>query len=347
MGTTRLARLDGLRGVAAAGVLVYHSANWSGLATTPAWGLGWVFRSGWTFVDLFFVLSGYVFAHVYGAQGQLRGPGATTAFWVARVARLWPLHLVTLALFAIFGWGGANNAAHLMLHLFMLQGFDLAAIPCFNAVTWSLTIEMLCYALFCLSARAGDRALWWMTALAVLGGGGFLALLGHADGGPWFAEIIPRGLFGFFTGQALWRYRDLCARIPLVTLWGALALGMWLDQGRISTLVPLGLLTWPAAVLLALRMPVMESRPFHWLGQRSFGIYMLHMLAIPVVHTLWPPAGLRGAAIVWSQLAIIALTLLAAEAAFWGVEMPGRRIIRASLATQSHRQGRAQGHVRA
>jgi peptidoglycan/LPS O-acetylase OafA/YrhL len=327
----RLARLDGLRGLAAAGVLLYHLANWPGLPVTLGWSAGWVFRSGWTLVDLFFVLSGYVLAHVYGAPGALRAPGAMTAFWGARIARLWPLHLFTLGLFALFAWGGGNSLPHLVAHAFMLQGLDPATARSFNSASWSLTIEMLCYGVFCLGAWLGDRPLMWVTVLAVVGCGWWLAVLGH-PGGPWFGETLPRGMFGFFMGQLLWRTRDHGRRIPTMALVAAMTIGLWLDDGTISPVAPLGFLTWPAAVLLALRWPVMESRPMHWLGQRSFGIYMMHMLAIHAIDALRPPHALGWLGFLTGQTSIVVLTLLAAEASYWSLEMPGRRIIRAGFA---------------
>lgn len=330
-GTTgRLARLDGLRGLAASGVLFYHLANWPALPVTLGWAAGWIFRSGWTLVDLFFVLSGYVFSHVYGVPGKLRETGAVAGFWTARIARLWPLHLTALALFALFAWGGRNNAPHLAMHAFMLQGFDPVAVLSFNAVSWSLTIEMLCYTVFCLAAWLDDRVLRYTAVLAVTGGGWWLALLGH-PGGPWFQDIIPRGLLGFFMGHLLWRTRAQTARLPWPLLVGAMALGLRLDDGTISPLVPLGLLTWPAALLLALRLPLLESRAMLWLGERSFGIYMLHMLAIQAIDTLLPPRALGWSAFIAAQAGIVILTLIAAEGAYRWVEMPGRRQVRGAL----------------
>jgi len=81
----RLARLDGLRGLAALGVMLCHIAFYhpviAALPFRPGPVLGWIATSGWSLVDLFFVLSGYVFAHVYGAPGLLRRPGAAGFWW--------------------------------------------------------------------------------------------------------------------------------------------------------------------------------------------------------------------------------------------------------------------------
>jgi peptidoglycan/LPS O-acetylase OafA/YrhL len=75
---TRLTRLDGLRGVAACGVVfTYHASLLFAGRQLPGaeWisPLGWLRQWGWTFVDLFFVLSGYIFAHVYRGGAALGG----------------------------------------------------------------------------------------------------------------------------------------------------------------------------------------------------------------------------------------------------------------------------------
>ncbi len=298
------------------------------------WSLGWIIERGWALVDLFFLLSGYVFAHVYGAPGQLRRAGAMGDFWIARIARLWPLHLVALLLFALIGWGGAkNDAPHFILNLLMLQGFDLDTRFSFNISSWSLSVEMLAYAIFAFGARLGDRALWRITLLTVAGGLAWLVLLGYPRG-VWPGEMILRGPLGFFIGQLLWRGRAVAGRIPASLLLAMLAGGLWLEQGAYSPILPLDLLCWPAAVLLALRMPWLERGPFIWLGERSFGIYMLHLLVIRSVNALWSPHWLGGGGTMLSHATIILLTLSCAEYAHRRIEIPGRAATRALWAAR-------------
>ena len=121
--TTRLARLDGLRGLAACGVAFgYHGANMLAPAGLPneLWlaPLAWLRSWGWTLVDLFFVLSGYIFAHVYLTAGSLTRPGGMADFAVARIARLWPLHLVLLLAMALIDFANpANTPGAFVAHL--------------------------------------------------------------------------------------------------------------------------------------------------------------------------------------------------------------------------------------
>lgn len=64
----RLTRLDGLRGIAACVVaFAYHPRSLFAPELFTGHGalLAWLSHWGWAFVDLFFLLSGYIFAHVY------------------------------------------------------------------------------------------------------------------------------------------------------------------------------------------------------------------------------------------------------------------------------------------
>lgn len=331
---TRLTRLDSLRGIAALGVAIYHIASAPHLRPAVIWPLDWLFGWGWTLVDLFFVLSGYVFAHVYGAPGLLNRPGALGDFWVARVARLWPLHLATLALFAVFAWGGDNSLATLPWHIAMLQGFNPAAATSFNGVSWSVSIELACYALFCLGARAGDRALLVISVVTVILCALWLAAMGHLAG-PWTGGFLPRGGLGFFLGQLLWRGRSGFARVPWPALVLAAGLGFWWNDTAIGALVPLSVLTWTSLVLLALRLRALEWAPAQWLGQRSFGVYMVHMPIIQVIDALWPPKTLGWGGLAITQLSIAALILIAADLAWRLIEAPCRKAIRAAWAARA------------
>ena len=91
-GRPHLRALTGLRFVAAFQVLAYH-----GLGTGPqsAWWMRSLVGSGYVGVSLFFVLSGFVLTYTY--HDSLRDGTATRgAFVAARVARIYPVYLLSL-----------------------------------------------------------------------------------------------------------------------------------------------------------------------------------------------------------------------------------------------------------
>ncbi len=308
----------------------------------PTYGplVAWFHQWGWTFVDLFFVLSGYIMAHVYLRDDGLQSRRGIADFAVARFARLYPLHLVMLLGMALFVWGtGPNTPLAFVGNLAMLQAVVLPFAESFVGPSWSLSVECFCYVAFACAALAGRRALGGLTLVAIVWGAVLLALHGKPDG-PWVNDIFPRGFLGFFMGQALWHGRRLTARLPSWLLAAALVIGVVVDSGSWSPLLPLLLLAWPAALVLGLRMPMLEARALLWLGDRSYAIYLINL---PIAHAavaLWGP--ISGS--LWLVLAVhagfIALTLVLSAWSLRWIETPARRAIRAACA----RRRPAAGH---
>lgn len=96
LSTSEIGALTSLRAPLAWWVVLYHLAApscWLGQLLAPGPVLE-LLGCGYVAVDLFFLLSGYILGRVYAdiARGQWR------TYAVARVARLWPLHLFALLL---------------------------------------------------------------------------------------------------------------------------------------------------------------------------------------------------------------------------------------------------------
>ena len=160
----RLTGLDGLRGIAACIVAFGFHAQIlfprdSLIGTGPI--SDWLLVNGWTAVDLFFVLSGFVFAHVYLSKELLAGPGALKDFAIARLARLYPLHIVTLCLaLAMFPAAQDNTGSAFLFHVLMLQALAEPVRHTFNGPAWSVSVEMFCYAAFVAGWAHAMRGEW-------------------------------------------------------------------------------------------------------------------------------------------------------------------------------------------
>lgn len=146
--------LTGLRFVAAFLVLAYHGLG-SG-AATPAW-LRPLVGSGYVGVSLFFVLSGFVLTYTY--HDSLRDGTATRrAFVAARVARIYPVYLLSLLaalppLFWLIESKGfqldpAWLARMIGMYTGLLQAWNPHMACVVNCPAWSLSGEAFFYAAF-------------------------------------------------------------------------------------------------------------------------------------------------------------------------------------------------------
>ena len=156
--TTR--HLDGLRIVAACAVVVLHYSDYFKDQPVGRFMVDhtWHFN---LFVDLFFVVSGFVIARQY--LDRVGDAASTGRFLWRRIARIYPLHLATLAFYVVFalalhsGIARSDNPARypfsdLPAQLLLLHAFDGERLT-FNFPSWSLSAEMFCYLLFPLRCR--------------------------------------------------------------------------------------------------------------------------------------------------------------------------------------------------
>ena len=232
-------------------------------------------------VQYFWAVSGFVFAHVY-----LADPGARGRFWLARAARLWPLHLLTLVLVAamqaivLARWGDYyiydwNDARHFVLSLFLAHYWGFQANQSFNGPSWSLSTEIVAYAAFWLLLPALRRA-GLLVSLAVAAVMSAMLARNAPD-----ADVLTC-VFYFFAGVAFYMamLRGLVtprALIPLALVLIVVAIGVNMAGGaaffiRLSVIV--------AALALAVGIdhfdPTGRLRFGKTLGDASYGIYLWH-----------------------------------------------------------------------
>ena len=333
--------LDALRGVAALAVVLRHYqlfflpapdtlASPAALAAQPLYGLlAPVYAHGHWAVQFFWILSGFVFAAVYA--GTSPGP----RFFVARFARLYPLHFLTLLVVAglqglsVWTTGGPqfmahNDAWHFVLNLFMATGWAGDGTMSFNGPIWSVSVEILIYILFWL-------VLPWLFRVG-MAGPVLLALLFRLAQTQSNSMILVCG-FLFFAGAALYVvHRATPVRVQLLVGSALLAAAtglIALSAGRGLFLgISLGL---GGVILLAAALEPKLARPLtpvRWLGDASYGIYLWHiplqillMLVLPdPVATMRSPLAL---------LLYLAAVVGIARLSFVGFERPARIAINA------------------
>jgi peptidoglycan/LPS O-acetylase OafA/YrhL len=146
----RIPALDGLRGIAILAVFFHHYAG--GLEkTATSTGLhilGMLFNFGWSGVDLFFVLSGFLITGIlYDTRGR---PGYYKNFYVRRVLRIFPPYYLLAAIYLVLTPVLAAHWKWGQLSFLVYLGYPLALIwPALGEVSrfvhithlWSLCAE--------------------------------------------------------------------------------------------------------------------------------------------------------------------------------------------------------------
>ncbi|GAA4800800.1 acyltransferase [Olivibacter ginsenosidimutans] len=255
--------LDGLRGVAAISIVVFHFLEF----VYPDYSENFL-GHGFLAVDFFFCLSGFVIGYAY--DDRIRTIGVWQ-FFKARLIRLHPLVLLgsVLGLIGFFidpfanSWETYNTIELVLIFLtsvFLIpypvmaeRGFGLFGL---NTPSWSLFFEYMAnifYALFLY--KISRRTLWTLWGIAGLG----LCLASYRAG----------TLIGGWDKSSFW---DGCARISYSFLAGLLIFrSKWLVKTRI------GFIGLSILLLLALLVPYFS---WNWLMEALIVLFYFPLLIV-------------------------------------------------------------------
>ena len=186
--SNRLPTVEALRAFGAISVLWMHCI-WLGPWDFPR-GLGAWFHHGWLGVDLFLIISGFATTRAL-FQGQSSAQTQSVSnywrnYWRNRLARIYPLYLLTCVVFLLLidasAVTGPNRALQIISHLTLTHGWFIEATGAINGVTWTLTLEIQLYVagFFLLLTRFGASSryrVWLGVALFV-----FLMAIGYRYG---------------------------------------------------------------------------------------------------------------------------------------------------------------------
>ncbi len=215
--------LDGLRGVAAILVVLFHimEVHFSSHATHPI-------HHGYMAVDFFFLLSGFVIGYAYDDRWDHM---SIWDFFKIRLIRLHPMVILAAVLGAICFWidpykSNQPGANAIRLIEVMLISFTVFPSPdirgwgeshCLNGPAWSLFQEYIAnilYAIF--NKKLTKMVLWVLVIICGIALAGVTIKRGDIGAGwgyhnMWIASV--RVMFSFFAGLLLFRSNKLI-RIP-------------------------------------------------------------------------------------------------------------------------------------
>jgi peptidoglycan/LPS O-acetylase OafA/YrhL len=341
--TTSSARVEGIdavRGLAALAVFVCHIGQYWTFLVLPG-KVPELLAIGAHGVDVFIVISGFCLAlPLAGSARALRIP----SFYGRRAWRILPPYYVALALASALALIPATwhltvarqaTAGDILLHVITGQTWVPGESGTINGSLWSVALEVQLYLLFPVLVLAWRR--WGIVpVLAVAVAVDIAWRCAGSLGAPASIGsdlVVPARLDQFVAGMACavvirsgrtWPARRL---VPALVVSGALALA--------ASTLELGVLTgvvWAAVgacVVLLLAGSVgraLGRTRLETFGARSFSFYLLHQPALLVVAPLVAslPGGTAGQ-LVLGGLVALALTVIAAEVLYRGVEMPSHR----------------------
>ncbi len=331
--STHYPALDGIRGIAVLGVLVLHGVLVPVATKADAW-VAAIANLGFTGVDIFFVLSGFLITGILiDAKGA---PNYFRNFYARRSLRIFPLYFVTLILLLALAPGADGE------RLRELQGWHwayLVNIPVaiygwtelpLTAHWWSLAVEEQFYLVWPIMVWALSRERFRRFAWCVVVGasairiGLFLAhWLGMID--PHFIManyvLTPMRADGLAVGGLIalslrepggaQRLRRLVQPLAIVSALGIT--GLWIRHGEYNSIgrdfqvigYPCVAAGAAALLIAAITGPdgsrlrrTLEGRWLRFFGKYSYAMYVIHPIVGYVLYEAFPPAPVAGSGIV-------------------------------------------------
>ncbi len=348
-----------MRGVAALLVAFFHLRY--GVVGVP-WFDAYIFSfrfgdKGYLWVDFFFILSGFILAYRYGETCRtLSWPSYGHFVW-QRVARIWPLHLVTMGIaivYLLLKYGsGYLNRASIATNFFLVHSWGHQFAPPLNFPSWSLSCEwgayllLPVYLLFVHPLRRGRTHLLLIAALFALlvwyetrFGEGTLDQLRESWGlGRCLIEVaIGVSLFCIYTPLHAWRAsHEIFAARHISVAFDTVAAVLFCTIFVIFTYTQSDIYFIPLAAALILTLSLAEGpfsyllewRPMVLLGEISFSIYMLHGFVFWICQDT--PVSFKARLPFWGGavwlLSAHVLVIGLAYASFKLVERPAHRLI--------------------
>jgi len=332
----RIRELDSLRGIASLGVVLFHYSITFG--ARPAAGVLQPFYNyGFFLVDFFFVLSGFVLSHAYDTDRK-RGDLRTNS--IKRVARIYPLHLLTLlvtaGIYLVFTRGfdlvsfrrQGNDAYHFVLNLLLLQRVGLQKYESFNNPSWSISTEFwVSIGFFLVIAFARRKALVYAAFVAL----SFVLLITASEqtiaAGQelWFTDVcLTRNVLGFCIGALLFMlFRPRSQSIGADVAWLAAVLAfVWLTAfAQVSMKTVFFVSTcaiFPALLVATLYSRfaslVLRHKALTLLGDISYSTYLVHL---PLMLLLKGALAVLGVDVDWAHPAVLAAFCVVLIALSW------------------------------
>ena len=288
----RINKLDGLRGLFALFVVLFHF----NINNAPAALVNNFFvRESYIFVDFFFILSGYVISLSYA--DSLTNLKSFRKFLLKRFIRLYPLLLFSTFMYWYFVHPFLDTTnIHLALDTLLLTNATplLGTGIGMNYPSWSISSEMISYIVFGIcSFIAIHKKKTILMAIITLGC--FAFLIGQQNYFLTGTYGFIRGLACFNLGYFIYRFSNKNLKIPNALEWFisiCIIILMYLHftltiknpilNIALQFLIPI---TFATCIFILIKTngllsQMLQTRPLLFLGKISYSVYLNHAFVI-------------------------------------------------------------------
>ncbi len=288
----RINKLDGLRGLFALFVVLFHFNKHN----APQFIVDNFFvRESYIFVDFFFILSGYVITLTY--NDRLNTSADFLTFIKKRFIRLYPLLLFSTLMYWGFVHPHFNNQnIWLAVDTLLLTNATpiLGSGIGMNYPSWSISSEMISYLLFGLSSIIAIQKRK-PVLLAILTIGSFILLSTQQNYFQTGSLGFVRGLACFNLGYFIYLFAAKKLQLPNQSEWFVLMGIIGLMYYHFTTPLenPIGTIllqffipiTFATSILILIKTngflsQLLQTKPFLFLGKISYSIYLNHAFVI-------------------------------------------------------------------
>jgi peptidoglycan/LPS O-acetylase OafA/YrhL len=267
---------------------------------------------GYTGVSFFFVLSGFILTYSHAAEYE-RGRGNPRKFWVARLARVYPVYLVSMLVAALVYYAQFRSPIHIIAYvadLLLVQSWSMRMINFFNSSAWTLSTEAFFYLVFpfvlmAIRPRTRSAAIGWIVfffLLAMLGPLVCLRLYPAASMTEAFTPVagdarvflvnrlpllaLPEFLAGMSIGWLFLRFKPTQKTSAILVTAGAFLMVIALIfAGRLPYVALHNGLFIPIYTLLLLGLSqanwltrLLSGKLLVLLGEASYSLYLIHSI---------------------------------------------------------------------
>lgn len=295
-------------------------------------------------VDVFFILSGFVMAHTTSNWQGANLISFWKFFLQKRFARIYPMHIFSLALVLIYFVASKHLTGDwitaLLAHVTLTHAWGYTFYPDYNFASWSISTEWAAYLAFpflLLGTRKIARsvlttisliviALWGLSIFSLYYKQGALDMSSDVGVIRCFGEFFV-GLLLFQLNHQLASLKEETLDLTLILSLCAFAVFFIFEVRDFWFLIPATSTIFCLIRRASIGRALLGNRLSHFLGDISYSIYMLHVpvgLTYIRFWTQWfgsDQSDLQGAAALTSAVALI---LISSTLAYRKIEVPMR-----------------------